>query len=289
MVDGWIKLSRDITKHWVFKNAEYFKWWFELIAMAAWRDHKVMHDTHLITLKRGQTISSVATLSRLWGRSAPTIIRFLKLLENEGMITREVLYRQTPIITICKYATYQVQVDTQVDTMLYTQVDTMLYRDRRKEKKDKKEKMLSNDNMQKAEAKFDAEDIRELFNREMLDKPIPKVRGKLKGQRLAFLTARVREYGIDAVREAITKAAQSDFLNGGGGRGFIASFEWIFRPNNFPKVLDGNFDNRQTTTSNGNQTDNQSAAQRVEAAANIVRRLFAEDDARASAGQGMPR
>lgn len=285
MVDGWIKLSRDITKHWVFQNAEYFKWWFELIAMAAWRDHKVMHDTHLITLKRGQTISSVATLSRLWGRSAPTIIRFLKLLENEGMITREVLYRQTPIITICNYATYQVQVDTQVDI----QVDTMLYRDRRKEKKDKKEKMLSNDNMQKAEAKFDAEEIREMFNREMFDKPIPKVRGKLKGQRLAFLTARVREYGIDAVREAITKAAKSDFLNGGGGRGFIASFEWIFRPNNFPKVLDGNFDNRQTTTSNGNQTDNQSAARRVEAAANIVRRLFAEDDARAADGQGMPR
>lgn len=289
MVDGWIKLRRDITKHWVFQNAEYFKWWFELIAMAAWRDHKVMHDTHLITLKRGQTISSVATLSRLWGRSAPTIIRFLKLLENEGMITREVLYRQTPIITICNYATYQVQVDTQVDTQVETQVDTMLYRDRRKEKKDKKEKMLSNDNMQKAEAKFDAEEIREIFNREMFDKPIPKVRGKLKGQRLAFLTARVREYGIDAVREAIAKAAKSDFLNGGGGRGFIASFEWIFRPNNFPKVLDGNFDNRQTMAVNGNQASNQSAAQRVEAATNIVRRLFAEDDARAANGQGVPR
>lgn len=275
---NWIKLSRDITKHWIFQNAEYFKWWFELIAMAAWCDHKVMHDTHIITLKRGQTISSVATLSRLWGRSAPTIIRFLKLLENEGMITREVLYRQTPIITICNYATYQVQVDTQVDTMLY--------RDRRKEKK---EKMLSNDNMQKAEAKFDAEEIRETFNREMQDKLIPKVRGKLKGQRLAFLTARVREYGIDAAREAIAKAARSDFLNGGGGRGFVASFEWIFRPNNFPKVLDGNFDNRQTIVANGNQASNQSAAQRVEAAANIVRRLFAEDDARAADDQGMPR
>ena len=162
----------------------------------------------------------------------------------------------------------------------------MLYRDRRKEKK---EKMLSIDSMQKAEAKFNAEEIREFFNREMLNKSIPKVREKLKGQRLAFLTARVREYGIDAVREVITKAAQSDFLNGGGGRGFIASFEWIFRPNNFPKVLDGNFDNRQTTTSNENKTDNQSAAQRVEAAANIVRRLFAEDDARAATGQGMPR
>ncbi|MFC2488706.1 MAG: hypothetical protein ACFNVK_01170 [Prevotella sp.] len=85
---NWIKLSRDITKHWIFQNAEYFKWWFELIAMAAWRDHKVMHDTHIFILKRGQTVSSVATLAKIWGRNPKTILRFLKLLETEGMITR---------------------------------------------------------------------------------------------------------------------------------------------------------------------------------------------------------
>ena len=281
MVDGWIKLSRDITKHWIFQDAEFFKWWFDLLTMAAWNDHKVMYDAHLFTLKRGQTIASISYLSERWGRNRKRIIRFLQLLEKDGMITRTVRDRQTSVLTICNYGRYQEQGDTIGDTIGDT--------NRRKEKKDKKEKMLSTDNMQKAEAKFDAEEIRELFNREMFDKPIPKVRGKLKGQRLAFLTARFREYGVDAVREVISKAARSDFLNGGGGRGFIASFEWIFRPNNFPKVLDGNFDNRQTTTSNGNQTDNQSAARRVEAAANIVRRLFAEDDARAADGQGMPR
>ena len=281
MVDGWIKLSRDITKHWIFQDAEFFKWWFDLLTMAAWNDHKVMYDAHLFTLKRGQTIASISYLSERWGRNRKRIIRFLQLLEKDGIITRAVRDRQTSILTICNYGRYQEQGDTIGDTIGDT--------NRRKEKKDKKEKMLSNDNMQKAEAKFDAEEIREIFNREMFDKTIPKVRGKLKGQRLAFLTARVREYGIDAVREAITKAARSDFLNGGGGRGFIASFEWIFRPNNFPKVLDGNFDNRQTTSANGNQAINQSAAQRVEAAANIVRRLFAEDDARAANGQGVPR
>ena len=278
---NWIKLNRDITAHWIFQDAEFFKWWFDLLAMVAWRDHEVMHDGHLFTLKRGQVIASISYLTERWGRNRKRIIRFLQLIEKDGMITRTVRNRQTPILTICNYEHYQQQGDTIGDTIGDT--------NRRKEKKDKKEKMLSNDNVQKAEAKFDAEDIRELFNREMLDKPIPKVRGKLKGQRLAFLTARVREYGIDAVREAITKAAKSDFLNGGGGRGFIASFEWIFRPNNFPKVLDGNFDNRQTMAVNGNQASNQSSAQRVEAATNIVRRLFAEDDARAANGQGVPR
>ena len=82
MVDGWIKLSRDITKHWIFQDAEFFKWWFDLLTMAAWNDHKVMYDAHLFTLKRGQTIASISYLSERWGRNRKRIIRFLQLLER---------------------------------------------------------------------------------------------------------------------------------------------------------------------------------------------------------------
>ena len=64
------------------------------------------------------------------------------------------------------------------------------------------------------------------------------------GMRLSFLQARTREHGKEAVKTAITKAAASDFLNGKGGRGFIANCDWILRPNNMPKILEGNYDNR---------------------------------------------
>lgn len=131
---GWIKLSRDITEHWIWQDAERLKWWQELLFMASWEDKKVMHDTHLFTLKKGQIIASVATLSKKWDKSAPTIIKFLKLLESDGMIKRETLYRQTSIITICNYDKYQgnddtklyTQIDTIVDTKLNTQVDTQV-------------------------------------------------------------------------------------------------------------------------------------------------------------------
>ena len=122
----WIKINTEITNHWIFQNAEYFKWWFDLLSMASWKDNKVMHDAHLLTLDRGQIIASVSFLSERWKRSKPTIIRFLKLLENEHMITRTLLYRQTPIVTICNYDKYHTQVDTQVDTIVDTQVDTQV-------------------------------------------------------------------------------------------------------------------------------------------------------------------
>ena len=97
----------------------------------------------------------------------------------------------------------------------------------------------------KKQDKIDFEKVRQQFNRLMQDKAIPKIKGKIAGQRKAFFEARVREYGITSAYRVMIKAAESGFLNGGGRNGWIANFEWIFRPNNFPKVLDGYYDNPQ--------------------------------------------
>ena len=120
---GWIKISTDIAKHWIWNDAERLKWWIDMLFMASFEDKKVIEDTHLITIKKGQFIASVAFLCKRWGKSHPTIIKFLKVLESDGMICRKVLYRQTPIITICNYDKYQCNVDTIVDTMVYRQND----------------------------------------------------------------------------------------------------------------------------------------------------------------------
>lgn len=122
-MDGWIKLNRKITEHWLWQDAERLKWWFDLLFLAAWEEKKILHDSHLLVLHKGQMIASISYLSDRWGKSNPTIINFLRLLENEGMIYRQVLYRQTPIITICNYEKYQTQETTQIDTLIDRQVD----------------------------------------------------------------------------------------------------------------------------------------------------------------------
>ena len=124
---GYIKISRGINQHWLWQDAERLKWWLDLLLLASWEDTETMHDSHRFTLKRGQMIASVSFLKERWKVSHPTIIRFLSLLEAEGMIKREILYRQTPIITICKYESYQGFSDNDVYTQVYGQVYRQVY------------------------------------------------------------------------------------------------------------------------------------------------------------------
>ena len=120
---GWIKISREIEDHWLWQDAERMRWWIDMLFMASWEDKKVIEDTHLITIKKGQFIASVAFLCKRWGKSNKTIIKYLKLLEEDEMICREVLHRQTPVITICNYDKYQCNDDNSVQTIVHRQND----------------------------------------------------------------------------------------------------------------------------------------------------------------------
>lgn len=63
-------------------------------------------------------------------------------------------------------------------------------------------------------------------------------------QRKNHIRARCREYGKKKLAEAVQKAAASGYLNGNNNRGWVATFAWFIRPNNFLKVLEGNYDNK---------------------------------------------
>lgn len=71
---------------------------------------------------------------------------------------------------------------------------------------------------------------------------LPKIRTLTK-QRRSAVKARISENGIDTITEAFRKAQASDFLTG-KVNDFKASFDWIMKPSNFCKILEGNYDNR---------------------------------------------
>lgn len=54
------------------------------------------------------------------------------------------------------------------------------------------------------------------------------------------LVARIRQYGIESVLEAVNMISQSPFLLG-RITDFIITFDWFVRPNNFIKVYEGNY------------------------------------------------
>ena len=62
--------------------------------------------------------------------------------------------------------------------------------------------------------------------------------------RAGMLRARVKEYGVEAVLAAIGKVSRSAFLRGQNEKRWVITFDWLLKPNNFPKVLEGNYDDR---------------------------------------------
>ena len=61
-------------------------------------------------------------------------------------------------------------------------------------------------------------------------------------KRGVMLKARIREYGVEAVLDAIGKVKDSPFLKGQNARSWVITFDWLIKPNNFIKVLEGNYD-----------------------------------------------
>lgn len=69
-------------------------------------------------------------------------------------------------------------------------------------------------------------------------------------QCLSSVRARIKMYGENSIYEAIDKIAESKFLNGNNNRGWTVTFGWLVKPNNFPKVLQGDYsDNEQPAVS----------------------------------------
>ena len=71
--------------------------------------------------------------------------------------------------------------------------------------------------------------------------------------RYKSLSARIDEYGLDDVMKAVGNVAESKFLK----ESTWFSFDWFVKPNNFVKVLDGNYSDRRTGKSDsaGPKTD----------------------------------
>ena len=109
------------------------------------------------------------------------------------------------------------------------------------------------------ENRISKEDLDEIIARwNTLPEPVPKLTVLKPGtKRYESLTARYDDYGVDNIMIAIEKVRKSSFLCGKSSNWHI-SFDWFVLPNNFPKVLDGNYtdtDAEQKPKSKGSMID----------------------------------
>ena len=89
---GWIKTYRKIQECWIWLDKEPFdkrSAWIDLLLTANHADKKILFNGELITIKRGQILTSVRKLGEKWMWSNDKVLRFLRLLESDGMIKKE--------------------------------------------------------------------------------------------------------------------------------------------------------------------------------------------------------
>ena len=250
---GYITLPLAVLDGWVGQNAQYLKWWTQLRREASWTGKTVWHNRQQVYLQARQVIVTVNSLVKQWQVSKPTVIHFLQRLESEKLIERQTDSRKTIItITPLGWADSEVKqevasvvkVDHDVDHQSYHQPLPPIINNK------EKNNIASGGARTREEevANHDFDEIISFFNQQMKGKGIQQVAIITSERRQAFERL-VSQTGVnkDTLKQAIKNAAESDFLNGKGPKGWVASFDWMMMPQNFQKVLENNYRNKPVT------------------------------------------
>lgn len=108
---GWIKLYRKVRENWIWDNPEYFKAWVDILLMANHEDKQILFNGHVITIRKGQKLTSLSKLAERWNWSRNRVDRYLRLLSEAEMVTAS----RTPngtLLTVEKYGFYQTPWDS---------------------------------------------------------------------------------------------------------------------------------------------------------------------------------
>lgn len=103
---SWIKLFRDINKHWIWQNSDYLKWWLDILLEVNHAPAKVVIKNKIYDCNRGEKLYSLDTWAYRWGTNKSKARRFLQLLQDDNMIVLK-SETQTTRLIVCKYDTYQ--------------------------------------------------------------------------------------------------------------------------------------------------------------------------------------
>lgn len=105
---GWIKLHRQLQDCPIWYGERFSKGqaWVDLLLLANHRDKRILFNGEIITIKRGQYLTSMVKLAEKWSWDRKTVSKFLNLLENDKMITKQTDNTKT-LVTIENYSIYQ--------------------------------------------------------------------------------------------------------------------------------------------------------------------------------------
>lgn len=251
MDEGYILLYRKMLNWEWMSDANTLAVFIYCLLRANWRDGKFQGTE----VRRGEFVTSIASLAGELGLSVQNIRTALRHLESTGEITSK-SHAKYRIIAISHYDDYQCpnKVANNQLTSIQQATNKQLTTIEESNKEIREEIYISSSSK-------DSEDIRQTEtvrqgNSEDVKKVVEAwnslaeygISGISKmsstSTRYKNLTARLKQYSLEEVLTAIEKIKNSDFLLG-RKKDWRIDFDWFVKPNNFPKVLDGNYLNKE--------------------------------------------
>ncbi|MBQ8854008.1 MAG: hypothetical protein IJZ67_06860 [Alistipes sp.] len=267
---SWIKLFRELLQWEWFEKAEMVHLFIYLLLKASCEDKQWQG----ILVKRGQLITSNASLSRDLKLSAQQVRTCIKRLISTGEITYQATNRYA-IITICNYDRYQ-ENKSAINEQSNEQPNTLPTSNQRaineQSTTSKEIKNIRNEEISISED-IDTKTSRETASPSASDEaqaatPNDKIPFKeikdlwnsicigyarmvvISDARKNKIRNRVAEMGgvekaMPLLKLVFEKAQASSFLKGDNKRGWKASFDWFFENDkNWVKVYEGNYDDK---------------------------------------------
>lgn len=111
--NGWIKLHRVITEHWISQNPVFFYRWIVILLNVDHKPNRVLIGDKMYHTKPGQSFKSVERWAELFGCSKNAAYRFLRVTEENGLIQRKTIgsgNRRKSLLTVVNWAKYQSSV-----------------------------------------------------------------------------------------------------------------------------------------------------------------------------------
>lgn len=247
MSNGWIKIHRSIWDNpWMYKPYVYVIWSY-ILCHVNYQPTEVIFEGKRITLNPGQGLFKLREIAALFKVSPTSLHRIINLLKNETQIETQTSPRNT-IITVVnwqKYQTSETQNGIQVEHKWNTSGTQTEHLPIIKEIEEvKKERNNNNTNVlfvipaeDEPPKNGEYQPIIDAWN----SLPLNNI-NSIRGKRLDSLRARIKEYSFDDVLHAISMIQNSPFLLGQNKHGWQITFDWFVKPNNFPKVLEGNYE-----------------------------------------------
>lgn len=108
---GWICLYRQVRDNWIWQDPEKFRAWVDLLMEANHEEKQIPFEGRIITIQRGQKLTSLRQLAERWGWTRNRVAHFIDLLIGADMITAN-RTRHGTLLTLVNYEVYQGMQDT---------------------------------------------------------------------------------------------------------------------------------------------------------------------------------